>query len=87
MEIKAVMGMPSCLEVTKAVSSGELEKLSFFKKMLVRMHLAMCKVCSSYVRQLCVTCSSYRKSTEAKAAPERSAALSDKILCLLGVQS
>ena len=79
------MGMPSCLEVTKAVSSGELEKLSFPKKMLVRMHLAMCKVCSSYVRQLCVTCASYRKSTEAKATPERSTALSEKICRLLGV--
>ncbi len=85
MEIKTVMGMPSCLEVTKAVSSGELEKLSFFKKMLMRMHLAMCRICASYKRQLCVTCASYRKSTEAKATPERSAALSNKILHLLGV--
>lgn len=79
------MGMPSCLEVTKAVSSGEIGNLSLLKRLLIRMHLIMCKVCASYVRQLCVTCASYRKSTEAKATPERSTALSEKILRLLGV--
>jgi len=80
-----MMFMPSCLEVTKIVSSGEKGQFSPVKKLRVQMHLVMCGTCSSYVRQLRVIRTGSRQSAEAAVAPDLVASLTVKILKLLKV--
>jgi anti-sigma factor ChrR (cupin superfamily) len=47
-----MMLMPSCREVSRAVASGELERAGFWKRLGLRLHLAMCRHCRRYSRQL-----------------------------------
>lgn len=44
--------MISCREIAAATMSDQLETLSWWKRMEVRMHLAMCGFCSRLVRQI-----------------------------------
>jgi hypothetical protein len=44
--------MYRCSEVVRQVSSDEYLTAGLFKKLQIRLHLAMCKHCSRYVRQL-----------------------------------
>ncbi len=44
--------MISCKNVAKLLMSDELQAQSWWKRMEVRMHLAMCKFCSRLARQL-----------------------------------
>jgi hypothetical protein len=44
--------MISCKNVAKLLMSDELQLQSWWKRMEVRMHLAMCKFCSRLARQL-----------------------------------
>lgn len=44
--------MYTCLEVTRALASDEYRQARFLKKLGIRLHLAMCKYCSRYARQL-----------------------------------
>ena len=44
--------MISCKNVAKLLMSDELQVQSWWKRMEVRMHLAMCKFCSRLARQL-----------------------------------
>lgn len=44
--------MFSCAEVVRKVASDEAVSAGFGEKMRLRMHLAMCRHCSKFVRQL-----------------------------------
>ena len=41
-----------CSEVARLVSEGHDRRLSFFERLKVRMHLAMCIVCRRFARQI-----------------------------------
>ncbi len=45
-------GMPSCREVTLAVAGEALERASFGRRRLVRLHLLMCRHCLRYAAQM-----------------------------------
>jgi len=44
--------MLHCREITKLVSESMERELSFRQRMNVWMHLAMCRLCSAFARQL-----------------------------------
>lgn len=44
--------MISCKSVATLLTSDQLRSLSWWKRVEVRMHLAMCDVCSRLARQL-----------------------------------
>ncbi len=44
--------MFSCAEVVRKVASDEAVNADFWEKLRLRMHLAMCRHCSRFVRQL-----------------------------------
>jgi hypothetical protein len=44
--------MPDCKEVTEMVSRSLDEPMPFFQRMRMGMHLAMCRYCSRFKRQL-----------------------------------
>jgi hypothetical protein len=44
--------MPSCREVTRLLSSGEVEISPAVQRILMRLHLLMCDDCRRYSREL-----------------------------------
>ena len=44
--------MISCKEVTKLLMAEQLQEQSWWKRMEVRVHLAMCRFCSRLARQV-----------------------------------
>jgi hypothetical protein len=44
--------MISCKEVAKLLSSDQVSSLRWWKRAELRLHLAMCKHCSRFARQL-----------------------------------
>jgi len=44
--------MASCKEVSRLISEGLDRPLPFGQRLAVRLHLAICKLCSRYQRQL-----------------------------------
>ena len=44
--------MLSCQEVTRAVSSGELEDAGWLRRLSARMHFLMCRHCRRYEGQI-----------------------------------
>ena len=44
--------MISCREVTRTISSGELEAAAWPRRLRVQLHLLMCRHCRRYTRQL-----------------------------------
>ena len=47
-----MMGMPPCKEVVQLISSDELLRQPWHRKLSVRVHLLMCRHCSAYVLQI-----------------------------------
>ena len=47
-----MMGMPSCREVTRAITAGELEKAPFRQRLGLRLHVMLCRHCRRYARQI-----------------------------------
>lgn len=44
--------MPNCRETSRLVSESLDRRLPFFKRLLLRVHLRMCKYCHRFERQL-----------------------------------
>lgn len=44
--------MYTCSQVTKWIASDEYLRAGLFKRLQIKLHLAMCKHCSTYLRQL-----------------------------------
>ena len=44
--------MLSCKEATRLVSEGLDRELPFWRRMSLRLHVAMCRGCSRYTRQI-----------------------------------
>jgi predicted anti-sigma-YlaC factor YlaD len=54
-------GMPSCREITRAVAGEELEGASLVRRMMVRLHLLMCRHCRRYAAQMRVLAEAARE--------------------------
>lgn len=61
--------MYRCSEVVRLISSDEYLTAGPLKRLQIRLHLAMCKNCSKYARQLCVLAQSVRKASEVAPSP------------------
>lgn len=44
--------MYRCSEIVRFISTDEYMSVGFFKKLRIRIHLAMCRNCSKYLRQV-----------------------------------
>ena len=44
--------MKNCQEIARLVSEGRDRELSFYQRLSVRMHLAMCSMCRRFAKQL-----------------------------------
>ena len=44
--------MLKCKDVSHLVASGDVAELGFMKRLELRVHLAMCRHCAAYVRQI-----------------------------------
>lgn len=66
--------MYRCSEVVRIISSDEYLSAGFFKKLGIRLHLAMCRNCARYVRQLRAMGAALRKGGETLSASELEAA-------------
>lgn len=53
--------MYRCSEVVRLISSDEYLIAGVLKKLQIRLHLAMCKHCSKYARQLRAIAAAIRK--------------------------
>ncbi len=53
--------MYRCSEVVRLIASDEYLTASVFKKLGIRLHLAMCEHCKRYVRQLRTLAAALRK--------------------------
>ena len=62
--------MYRCSEVVRQVSSDEYLTAGLFKKLQIRLHLAMCKHCSRYVRQLRALAAYVREAADGASASE-----------------
>jgi hypothetical protein len=62
--------MYRCSEVVRQVSSDEYLTAGLFKKLQIRLHLAMCKHCSRYVRQLRALAAYVREAADGVSASE-----------------
>lgn len=63
--------MYCCSEIVRLVSSDEHLNAGFMKRFQIRLHLAMCKNCTKYVRQLRALAAAVRKAD--KAVPDSEA--------------
>jgi len=61
--------MKSCRETAKAISGGETGGL--FDRIMLRMHLMMCRHCSAFAKQLEYISGKARRLTSGKALNER----------------
>ncbi len=68
--------MFKCTEVTKKVSESLDRKLPLHHRILIRMHLLMCRFCSRYKEQLLILKEAIRLQALTKEALESSATLS-----------
>lgn len=71
--------MYRCAEVVRLVSSDEYLRLGLLKRLQIRLHLAMCRNCSKYVRQLHDLARAVRSNGEAVPEAEIESA-KDRIL-------
>jgi hypothetical protein len=62
--------MVRCSEVAQLISSDEHLAAGFWKKLQIRLHLAMCEHCSRYARQLRALAAAFRRTAEESPASE-----------------
>jgi len=62
--------MYRCSEVVRLISSDEYLSGGLFKKLGIRLHLAMCKHCKKYARQLRALAAAVRKMSDGVPASE-----------------
>lgn len=75
--------MISCKNVSKLLTSDQLPAQSWWKRMEVRLHLAMCDICSRLARQLEQLRSGARATREAN---EADAGLEERLIRRLSQQ-
>ena len=68
--------MFNCNEISKKVSESFDRTLPLHQRMMIRIHLMMCKYCSRFKRQLVIIRKAIRSEDENAAGPVDSSALS-----------
>lgn len=63
--------MMSCRELAERSTRGEFENVSFFWKLLIRMHVAMCCHCEHYGKQLAQIAQAVREKANRSVDPAR----------------
>jgi hypothetical protein len=69
--------MYRCSEIVRLVSSDEYLTAGLLKRLQIRLHLAMCRNCSKYARQLRALAAAVRKTTESVSPSEVQSAKSN----------
>ncbi len=62
--------MLRCREITTLVANGELDEAGPWLKMKIRMHLALCRHCGRYARQIQVIGAGARQRFQGSPPPE-----------------
>jgi hypothetical protein len=62
--------MYPCSEVVRLISSDEYSAAGLWKKLQIRLHLAMCVHCSRYARQLRAIAAAFRTTQASPPASE-----------------
>ena len=75
-----MMFLPSCLDMSRRYARGELESASWFFRLLVRMHLAMCKHCGRYMSQIKLLGEAIRRKSSSDLSRARVDELEERIL-------
>lgn len=53
----------TCKQVSTAISTGDFETASLWTRLNIRFHLAMCRHCSAFFRQIQAMTSAVRRSS------------------------
>lgn len=61
--------MPTCHEVALRIARGDVDTLPFHKRMMLYLHLSMCKACGPFERQLTTMAKAFRAKWGALADP------------------
>lgn len=61
--------MMTCRQVSMAISTGDIEQASWRARMSVRFHLAMCRHCSTFLRQIEALTTAARRSSRETGEP------------------
>lgn len=72
--------LPPCEEVSRAMSSGEYERMPLHRRALIRMHLFRCVHCSRYFRELKVLGEGMRLLLEKHLSPSLEKKVKEKLL-------
>lgn len=59
--------MMTCKQVSTAISTGDFETASLWTRLSIRFHLAMCRHCSAFVRQIQALTRAARRSSAEQA--------------------
>ena len=62
--------MLRCNEVTRLHASDEIHRVSWRKRIAVRLHLLMCRSCQRYVQELAAIGAAARRMTETRQEEE-----------------
>lgn len=77
---EGMLGLPVCHEVARRLASGEIEQVSWHKRLLVRTHLLlMCRLCSRYAKQLQLLGDAFRNQRETSMSPEAFTAVKKRL--------
>ena len=68
--------MFKCNEISKKVSESFDRSLPLYQRMMIRIHLMMCKYCFRFKKQLVIIREAIRSETENAAGPKESSVLS-----------
>jgi len=52
--------LPTCHEVALRIACGDVDTLSIYKRILLHIHLSMCKACAPFERQLATLAKAFR---------------------------
>lgn len=70
----------NCQELSERYCRGELEDASWLTRLLVRMHLAMCRHCRLYREQVDFIVEAVRRRSKGSVEPERLKKFEDRLI-------
>ncbi len=70
----------NCRELAKRSTRGEFDDAGWFTRLMIRMHMGMCKGCERYGAQLKAIAESVRGKAKSSVSPERADALKKKVM-------
>lgn len=71
--------MPTCHDVALRITRGDVDTLSFYKRIMLHLHLSMCKVCGPFERQIKLLSDAFRVKWGKPTDPESVEKLQNKL--------